>query len=125
MVSVEHNPKWFADSDPKPFDNVEINLFELDDKDGYPSFLTNLNEEFDLIVVDGRQRVSCVKHSISCLSERGVLVLDDSERPKYSEAHKIMKQAGFRKIDFFGISLGDYGMKSTTFFYREGNCLKI
>ena len=40
----------------------------------------------DVIAVDGRDRVNCVKHAMPKLKPGGVLVLDDSHRPRYREA---------------------------------------
>lgn len=38
---------------------------------------------FDIIVVDGRARPSCIKHAISRLKKGGLLVVDNTERDFY------------------------------------------
>ncbi|TNE54342.1 MAG: hypothetical protein EP338_07975 [Bacteroidetes bacterium] len=40
---------------------------------------------FDLILVDGRARVSCLEHSINKLKTGGLLVLDNSDRSYYRD----------------------------------------
>jgi hypothetical protein len=45
--------------------------------DSYPQ------EYFDVILVDGRSRPSCIKHSIPKLKKGGYLILDNSDRPYY------------------------------------------
>jgi hypothetical protein len=40
---------------------------------------------FDLILIDGRSRPSCIKHSISKVSNGGLIVIDNSERNYYFE----------------------------------------
>lgn len=41
------------------------------------------NETFDVVLVDGRSRVSCIYHSISKIKKNGLLVLDNSDRTYY------------------------------------------
>ena len=59
------------------------------------------NEEFDVIVVDGRARPSCIKHAIGKLKKNGYLIIDNSERKYYlrpfsvdSSSWEIRKFAG-------------------------------
>lgn len=40
---------------------------------------------FDVIVVDGRARPSCIRHAAKKLSPNGMLVLDNADRPYYLE----------------------------------------
>lgn len=51
----------------------------------YPCWplLNRKGVKYDLIFVDGRQRVSCLVTSLSILSKSGVVILHDSERPHY------------------------------------------
>lgn len=41
------------------------------------------DEEFDLVIVDGRSRPSCMKHAISKVKPGGYLLLDNTERSYY------------------------------------------
>lgn len=41
------------------------------------------DEYFDVVLVDGRVRPSCTKHSISKVKKGGLLVIDNSDRPYY------------------------------------------
>ena len=47
-----------------------------------------VDEPFDLILVDGRDRVNCFYASCGFLKRGGHVILHDSERPRYSEAKK-------------------------------------
>ncbi len=40
---------------------------------------------FDIVLVDGRARPSCIMHALPKLSEGGILVLDNAERGYYTE----------------------------------------
>lgn len=46
---------------------------------------------FDLILVDGRARSSCMKHALSKICPGGCLVLDDAERSRYQRARALLQ----------------------------------
>lgn len=66
-------------------------------------------ESFDLILVDGRERVGCIKAAISLLKPGGIMMLDNSERPRYRPAFKALsawpyfeaKQKGRDQCNFY------------------------
>ena len=43
------------------------------------------NENFDLIIVDGRSRVSCLKHAQDKVKVGGFILLDDTDREEYDK----------------------------------------
>jgi hypothetical protein len=51
------------------------------------------DESFDVIVVDGRARPSCIQHSLSKLKSGGYLVIDNSEREYYMAPFKFHEQS--------------------------------
>ncbi|WP_181802888.1 O-methyltransferase [Streptomyces shenzhenensis] len=55
---------------------------------------------FDLVMVDGRARPSCIRHAKSRLKSGGMLVVDNSDRPAYARALKELK--GFSRVSFRG-----------------------
>ncbi|GAB4302130.1 MAG: hypothetical protein Fur0034_16600 [Desulfuromonadia bacterium] len=83
------------------------------------------DELYDMIIVDGRDRVNCIVRSIGALSDRGVMVLDDSERTDYLEGTAWLRGEGFRRLDFWGMAPGLLYKKCTSIFYRDHNCLGI
>ena len=84
-----------------------------------------LEQKFDIIIVDGRDRVNCCKQSLEALSENGVVILDDSERHEYAEAIVFFTNKGYKHLPFSGISPGLFYRKSTSVFYRTNNCLGL
>jgi hypothetical protein len=80
---------------------------------------------FDIIVIDGRDRVNCAKNSLGALKEDGVIIWDNSERSKYAEGYAFLKDNGFKRIEFTGIGPVNSFAWSTTVFYRNKNCLAI
>ncbi len=125
VVSVEHDKEWFDKVTKDKPDNAEVIYCELQRDGDYCRMPVKLGEEFDIIIVDGRDRVNCCIQSVEALSASGVIVLDDSERPDYRDAITYLTDKGFRQIPFSGISPGLFYYKSTTVFYKDNNCLGI
>lgn len=46
---------------------------------------------FDFILVDGRARVACLLNSLPKLKPGGLMILDNSDRPSYQLAFKVLK----------------------------------
>jgi hypothetical protein len=125
IVSVEHDKTWYERIKREMAGNAELIWCELHRGGDYCRMAAMRNDKFDIIIVDGRDRVNCCKHSVEALSERGVLVLDDSERKEYADAVMHLKALGFRQLSFSGISPGFFYQKATSVFYRSDNCLDI
>ncbi|MDB5018876.1 MAG: FkbM family methyltransferase [Pedobacter sp.] len=125
VVSVEHDKNWYDKILSSKPSNAEMIFTELHLNGEYSRKAASLLEKFDIIIVDGRDRVNCCKHSVEALSAKGVLVLDDSERPDYAEARSYLKDIGFKELSFSGISPGLFYLKATSVFYRTENCLDI
>lgn len=125
VTSVEHDKGWFENiknSSPK---NAEMIFCELQPDGEYAKKAGLLGKKFDIIIVDGRDRVNCCKYSINALTEKGVIVLDDSEREFYNPARVLLLEQGFKEISFSGISPGLFIEKATSVFYKADNCLGI
>ncbi|MFA0809844.1 hypothetical protein [Microbulbifer epialgicus] len=125
VQSVEDNPKWFEIMTKQLPQNANI-AFQAADKDGeYCRAIKNLDKKFQLIVVDGRDRVNCFKQSLSCLTDDGVILLDDSTREKYGPAITLGEAAGFKVLHFEGMKPTATGLHRTSLFYKPGNCLNL
>jgi hypothetical protein len=125
VVSVEHDEAWYQKIVSDKPANAEMIFTKLERGGEYAKKAALLNEKFDVIIVDGRDRINCCKNSINALTEKGVLILDDSERDVYKEARVFLKDAGFKELSFSGISPGLFYLKSTSVFYKSENCLDI
>jgi len=125
VVSVEHDKEWYEKVLHEKPSNAEMIFTKLETDGEYAKKPSLLNEKFDIIIVDGRDRVNCCINSVNALSNTGVVVLDDSERDFYNEARIFLKGAGFKELLFSGISPGLFYLKSTSVFYKAENCLDI
>lgn len=102
LVSIEHDKTWFdkvsselisrhKERDlrllPRPYDSVCID---------FPDAF------FDLVLVDGRDRVRCVKASMPKVKPGGIIMLDNAERPEYQEIYLLLAKWKFFKTTHQG-----------------------
>jgi hypothetical protein len=125
VVSVEHDKDWYDKIVSTKPENAEMIFCELIRGGDYCRMPVKLEEKFDIIIVDGRDRVNCCKQAIDALSPNGVVVLDDSEREQYRSGVDFLMKNGFKHLSLSGISPGLFYRKSTSVFYKSDNCLGI
>lgn len=123
--SVEYDQAWRDIVSRTLPDNARVAYVPKDVDGKYCRSVADCGGEFDLVVVDGWDRVNCVRCSLDRLSTRGVVVLDDSDRDGYVEAFELMKSRGFRSLSLSGLKPTGVGREHTTIFYRDGNCLGL
>lgn len=146
VVSIEHSPEWFKiikQNDKYKYKNLEINLVDIpeelrkqgyhkmaftDTENDYVFSLKNLNRKFDIIVVDGLFRNSCILHSLSSLKPGGVIFLDNTHT-KYQKDLKVgtdfLAEQGFKRIDFWGMGPIFSAKSCTSIFYKDVNCFNL
>ncbi len=125
VISVEYNRNWLSLMDSKIPDNVSLIYREKDVDGSYCRSITEFNQEFDVVIVDGRDRVNCVKQAMGKLSKTGVIILDDSDRQRYSEAIDHAKKKGFRTLSLEGLKPSTGKLSKATILYRQDNCINI
>lgn len=125
VTSLEYDPNWVNHVKGMIAGYKHANLLFHEVNDDYPAQAANTGRQFDLIVVDGRMRVECVKQSVNSLNPHGVLLLDDSERVRYQEAFDFMDSCGYKHLSLEGLKPGAFPGAKTTLFYRQENCLGI
>jgi hypothetical protein len=125
VVACEHDRSWYRKISSMLPQNAELLFRELSPDGGYARVLLGLEERFDIVVIDGRDRVNCARYSIGALKERGVIIWDNSERPSYRDGHEFLENHGFRRLDFSGLGPVNLAEWQTSIFYRDGNCLGI
>lgn len=125
IVSVEYDQEWYDKLSTQIPANAEL-LFQDKDIDGdYCRTINGQHQKFDIIIVDGRDRVNCIKQALTAISDSGILVLDDSGREKYQLGIQTLLNDGFRCIDFTGLLPTGYRNYQTSVYYRDSNCLGI
>lgn len=125
VVSVEYDERWYQFVKANAPANVTV-IYQQQDNDGdYCRVITTQDSQFDVVVVDGRDRINCVKQCLPQLSAKGVILLDDSQREKYEEAIAYAVDNNFKALNIEGLKATGNGVARTTILYRDGNCLGI
>ena len=119
---VEHEVAWYNEVVDKSKLKPNYNLANGEE---YINAISKTGEKFDIIVVDGIHRDDCIKVGIEFLSEKGVVILDDTERNEYADSILFLKTNGFKEIRISGIKALGRHYSCTSVFYRIDNCLEI
>jgi hypothetical protein len=117
VYSVEHNKSWSEDIKSRKPDNVTIIDSELNDS--YEKSIHSIDRHFDIIYVDGRRRVNCIRESAGKIEDNGIIVLDDSDREEYREAFDLLEEKMFRHVTFQGIKPLGFIKSTTTIFFKD------
>jgi hypothetical protein len=126
IVSVEHNEQWFSRMKSVFTKHPNISYLYKDLESGsYQKEIVNYDKVFDIIVIDGRERVACALNCLGALKDDGVIIFDNSDRIKYLKAYDFLISAGFKRIDFYGMGPISAHASCTSVFYKDANCLSI
>jgi hypothetical protein len=123
VTSCEHDRSWYDKIAPRLPSNAQYIYSELGS--GYSSVISQYDSEFDVVVIDGRERVQCARNALSALNRGGVIIWDNSDREKYLPGIHALQEAGFRRIDFYGMVPIATFESCTSIFYRSENCFDI
>lgn len=118
LTSVEHNKEWYT-TVKSQIENKQTNLIlkesnissdpngELLEK-SYSYVIDDFNDNyFDLILIDGRNRVECFLKCDRILKPKGLMILDNSERKEYSKAFEFYSAK--KRFDFVQTSPDEFG----------------
>jgi hypothetical protein len=147
LVSVEHDSRWFElvrtylgkstiidyrlvqpeKSNLTLFDIANPLLYLSDEPQfkgyNFRSYVSQIDEfpngYFDVILVDGRARPACIRHSVPKINVGGLLIVDNSDRSYYFDQTKTLLKE-FQVIIFHGATAAITFMSSTTVFKKMG-----
>lgn len=121
--TIEHDAEWTALAGHLPANAQLLDRpcagdgLEAPDDDDYVAAIREVAPP-DVVIVDGRARLSCVAAAVEHLAAEGLVLLDDSHRPAYAPALTQLSDAGFGRVDFVGPVPGRTGFSSTSVFSR-------
>lgn len=125
IISVENDETWFNVVSKLLPSNAKLIYSRLEYDGEYCRMVKNQNKKFDIIIVDGRDRVNCVKHSLDFLTQTGIIIFDNSNLEKYKEVTEFLNKQDFNRLDFWGISPITGHNNCTSIYYKPNNCIKI
>jgi hypothetical protein len=91
----------------------------------YFSAIMTMTVAPEIVSIDGRDRARCGEFALRHVARDGVIVFDDTERADYAEVLTWFSMAGYRRLDFWGVSAGSELHRCTSVFYRDGNVLGL
>jgi len=103
IYSVEHQRKWFDTTSGYMADcnNFRLIFKQICPIDDYvKSICSTMHNQFDVIIIDGRHRVECLREAIKHIKPNGFIIFDDIERIRYAEAKRILST--FHAKYFYG-----------------------
>jgi hypothetical protein len=105
-------------SDPNFYTSIDPEFDTLWFKDYVSSIDTYSDLFFDFVVIDGRSRTSCLKHSIAKVKIGGYLILDNTERDYYLRQTSKYLRSFEVVLDKFGPTPGLPFFTKTTIWRR-------
>lgn len=146
LTSIEHDPTWYyklrdhylrhssldyrlvqaeytgrGNLDPSDPDICASSdeLFQAHSFCNYCSQIDEFPDEwFDIVLIDGRARASCIKHSCNKVKIGGLLVLDNSDREYYLQKTSAFLSAYEANV-YSGLTPGSFLFSTTTVFTRK------
>jgi|TARA_Y100000294_G_C8440186_1_gene290407 hypothetical protein len=125
VTTVEYDREWYDLFIQKIPENVKLVYCPKDYNGKYCRIIGQNSQKYDVVIIDGRDRVNCMKQSIDHLTKDGVIILDDSSRENYIKGIKHLKDKNFYILEFEGLKPTGYEIDKTTILYRRANCLGI
>ena len=125
VICCEHDRQWYERFKEKILTNVELHQSDLKYGGLYSNKVDSYRNIFDIVVIDGRDRVNCAKNCLGSLKRDGVIVWDNTDRTDYYEGYNFLQKNGFRRLDFLGMGPINSYSWCTSVFYKSENCLKI
>jgi outer membrane receptor protein involved in Fe transport len=125
VVSYEHDSEWYSSLNERVPSNVDYHHCNLEYGGDYCKAIQGYNDRFNIVVIDGRDRVNCVKNSLGALRNDGLIIWDNSNRQRYQDGYSFLLQNQFRRLDFEGLGPINTCKWCTSIFYRSENCFGI
>lgn len=125
IVSVEHDLTWFEKMAKNEHSQVKLYQIDLIYGGDYSKKVSEFWQHFDIVVIDGRDRVNCAKNCLQALKPSGVIIWDNTDRLEYLEGIDFLLSNGFRRIEFIGYCPIVNLKSETSIFYRIDNSFGI
>lgn len=105
LTSVESNEQWFNYLRQNVVKNENISLSLIENEQEYIAEIANYDDySFNVIIIDGDSRSECAKQAYSKVKNNGFIIFDDTDRKEYNEVLLFLKEKGFYRLDFPGMT---------------------
>lgn len=126
VVSLEDDAEWHFRLTNRVGENVELHL--VDGQLQGTEFLLE-GRRFDVIVIDGLDRLTCACRALDLLAPHGAVIFDNSDghwggRDGEYPVLDLFRENGYSRVDFYGHAPGVIVPHCTSLFFR-GECFLL
>lgn len=125
VVSLEIDHTWYEDI--RSLIPKNVTLHHYPDRELKEAEKLLGGERFDVIVVDGFNRLAAMKLAIPRVAERGAIIFDDAEDFDAEDGSypitELLRREGFARADFYGFAPGVLRRHCTSLAFRGGTFL--
>ncbi len=125
VTAVEHESAWAAKVRAAAPENVTLLEVPLETDGEYCRTPQRAGTKYEIVIIDGRDRVNCALNCLDTLTDDGVIVWDDSHRRRYRSGLDFLAEHGFRRLRFTGLGPIAPNDGETSVLYRPSNCFEI
>lgn len=125
FTSCEHDSEFYNFLKSRIPNNVEYLSREKRPDGNQALSVLESNKVYNIIVIDGKERIRCAHESINALTDEGIIIWDNPDRSSYLPGYDFLLARGFKRLDFWGIGPVCSYKWCTSIFYRRSNCLGI
>lgn len=123
VISVESDQAYFQTIYHNLPSNVQIFLHN-DPIEYAEKILQFPDQSFDVIVIDGINRVQCTQLAHDKLKNTGFIIFDNSDRVGNDQALIFLHDQGLQRIDFYGLTPTQKYKTCTSVFFRDHDLLR-
>ncbi|MGL6283349.1 MAG: group 1 glycosyl transferase [Microcoleaceae cyanobacterium] len=123
VISVESDQGYFQTIHNNLPSNVKIFL-HTDATEYAEKILQFPDQSFDVIVIDGINRVKCAELADQKLKNTGFIVFDNSDRVGNDAALILLHDQDLQRIDFYGLTPTQRYKTCTSIFFHDHNFLR-
>jgi len=109
---------------PNPVHNITHGLLCREFTEYASTILAYPTGHFDLVVIDGMARVLTAWLAARQLGPNGIIVFDNTDRWQYNAGYQLLIDAGFARLDFWGVGPVQSYEWCTSIFVRNLETLK-
>ncbi|MGI8760114.1 MAG: hypothetical protein ACR2LF_02185 [Jatrophihabitantaceae bacterium] len=132
VISFEADANWMQSMSGKMAANSTVLALPTDPDDRYhrcvdleAHLAAHLGAaRFDVIVVDGVDRVGSARASLPYLADGGIVVVDNSDSHMFPDGAmpilEVYREAGMRRVDFYGLGPSILFPQCTSIAFRDG-----
>jgi len=120
VTSVEKDKEWFDRI--RDYMPSNCTLFHAGADVDYIRYINQHKKKFDIIIIDGAVRYPCAQEALNNISDRGFIVLDNTEW--YPNTAKFLTSAGYVQIDFIGFPPINAFPSTTSIFYKSSELIE-